>query len=182
MTANLASYVPGTGGPGPELVPSNGSTPVYLADPNYDSATVRVDPQTVDDCAIVLQSAAQEMVNLLEDINTTLSNLALGWAGQTADEAQEMNNAWTTVMTDLFGSSDQSHGTPDAAAEGVIGVMLSGLTMVAAGFSQAEMGLVKMFQDFYSSLTSGSSDTTTPTSAPQSVTDPTNTAVTEVFP
>jgi len=143
---------------------------------DYDAATLSVDPETMNNYINVLTSQAEDVGNLLESVNSTLSALQLGWAGTTADEVQQINDSWTTVMTELF-------GTQDNPQEGVINVILGGLLQVAAGYSQTEQALAQMWQQFYNQLLSASQSppASTPSSAPANINNPNDSAVIEDF-
>ena len=146
-----------------------------MSEADYDAATLSVDPTTINDYYNVLNSQAQEVVSLLESVNSTLAALQLSWAGTTSDEVQQINDSWTSVMTQLF-------GTQDNPSAGVVNVILTGLLQVAAGYSQTEMSIYQMWLQFYMNLAgAGDASSTMPSSAPANQNDPNNTAVIEDF-
>jgi hypothetical protein len=89
---------------------------------------------------------------------------------------QHVNDNWTSVMTDLF-------GTQDNPQLGVVNVILGGLQQVCVGYSHTELQLVGVWQRFYDQLSKAAASTSTgvPTSAPPNVIDPASSAVFEVF-
>jgi uncharacterized protein YukE len=151
-----------------------------MADGNadYDSSTLAVAPVSISEHAKTLKNYSDQVVSDLETINGIMANLALGWAGATADEAQAVTDHWNQVMQELFGTTDHPE-------YGVLNVMLGGVQAAAAAYSQVEAGLQTMFFNFESQLNNtgdAAAAAVTPTSAPQSTTDSTYTAVTEEFP
>ncbi|TKA02073.1 WXG100 family type VII secretion target [Actinacidiphila oryziradicis] len=142
---------------------------------DYDSASLSVDPQTINTFVNALKAQAQDVADTLISINGTLSGLALGWAGDTADEVQVFNDSWTNTMTSMF-------GTQDDPSKGVLNVIIGGLQEVAVGYSWTELQLAGMWQQFYTQLSSAASGSAaTPTSTPPNVGNTNYTAVTEVF-
>ncbi|WP_459185478.1 WXG100 family type VII secretion target [Streptomyces sp.] len=141
---------------------------------DYDTAAIDIDTQQLAASAKVLQNLAQSVADHVTLIQNILSNLALSWAGTTQAEADSLTTQWNTVMTQLF-------GLPDGSQVGVLNALASGTQGVAAGFAQTEVGIQKMFAQFSSGLNASSGDTSTPTSAPQPVTDTTQTAITETW-
>jgi uncharacterized protein YukE len=142
---------------------------------DYDSASLYVDTETILESANALMGQAQEVVDDLTNIGNQLSGLALSWAGQTSEDVQQINDSWTSVMTQMF-------GTQDSPQSGCINVIVAGLRQVGAGYSVVEWQLASMWQQFYSQLTSDATGSGgLPTSPPQNITDSSSTAVTELF-
>jgi len=142
---------------------------------DYDSASITVDTQQLAVSATNLKNLSQNVADSITQIQNTLSNLALSWAGTTQAEADALTTQWNLVMTGLFGSED---GT----VLGVLNVLASGTQAVAAGFAQTEVSLQKMFVQFSTGMNTPSPDgDTTPTSSPAPVTDTSTTAVTETW-
>src|SRR5882757_1138775 len=99
--------------------------------------------------------------------------LELGWAGDTADEAQAFVNKWNSKMDELFGTADHPE-------DGVLVVMAGGLDAAAIGYSQTDAQVEQMFKEFATVLGSPGSNAGTPTSTPAD--QGAGTAVTEDFP
>ncbi|MFK4222301.1 hypothetical protein [Streptomyces sp. NPDC019890] len=129
-----------------------------LAD--YDVSSLYIDPTGLSDSSQKLLAHAKEVADTIGAINSTLSGLALGWAGKTQEEVDRMNNQWTSTMRGLF-------GTEDAPESGVLNVMAAGVMAVAAGNAQTEVALAEMFQKFLQDVDSPGDGGATPGSAPQ---------------
>ncbi|GAB2836850.1 hypothetical protein GCM10027176_46540 [Actinoallomurus bryophytorum] len=140
---------------------------------DYDAAILYVDPDGIKARADDLETLAKDVVDSLEHIETTLSALQLGWAGKTADEAKDFGDRWELVMKELFGSNDH----PET---GVLNAIVNGLLTTRGDFAKAEDALVQFFQQFGDHLAAGG-DSSTPTSAPPSITDLNLTAITETW-
>jgi uncharacterized protein YukE len=157
--------------PGPfDVIYDNGVVPRH---PNYDTGVskVYVEPDTLGKIGNNLKQNAQDVASTINNIANTLSDLQLGWAGQTAQEAEDFGNRWTQVMTELF-------GTHDDPSKGVLNAIVVGLLTAQYGYSTTEQALVTMFNQFRDQLAQGGGDTTTP---PPNITDPNQTAVSETF-
>lgn len=139
-----------------------------LAD--YDVSSLYIDPTGLSDSSQKLLAHAKEVADTIGAINSTLSGLALGWAGRTQEEVDRMNNQWTSTMRGLF-------GTEDAPESGVLNVMAAGVMAVAAGNAQTEVALAEMFRQFLQGVDSPGDGGATPGSAPQDMTDYNLTAV-----
>ncbi|QIQ03514.1 hypothetical protein [Streptomyces liangshanensis] len=140
------------------------------SDPNYDASSLYIDPQSIVTSARLLTTYAQDVADAITRINTTLGDLALGWAGETQQEVDLMNQRWTTVMRGLF-------GTEDSPESGVLNVMAAGAEAVAAGNAQTEVALRDMFKQFGSAI-DAPQGSGTPGSAPADRTDLDYTAIT----
>ncbi|MET7695302.1 WXG100 family type VII secretion target [Streptomyces sp. NPDC005483] len=144
--------------------------------PDYDTATVSIDPQQVESVAKRLAQLSGEVGDAIEAIADASFQLQLGWAGRTAAEAESFGDRWNTVMRELFGSKEEPE-------KGVLNVMAGVVEMVAVTFSQTEVKLEQSFRDFSSAL--GSGDSSVPTSAPPDAPanlDPEDSAILEDFP
>jgi uncharacterized protein YukE len=130
----------------------------------------------------------QTVADSLTNIVNVLSDLHLGWAGKTSQEAKDFGDKWDAVAEELF-------GTKDHPEKGVLNAIAGGVLTVADLFSKTEHTLADFFDKFSQALTGGGSEHTladlfdklsqaltggggsdTP---PQSITDVTTTAVTE---
>lgn len=143
--------------------------PLETAD--YDSVSLYIDPTGLGGSADRLRSLAQEVADSITSIQHTLEGLALGWAGKTQEEAQAMNQRWTAVMRELFGSEGD-------AGSGVLNVVASGTAAVAMGSAHIEVEIADMFRRFSESLAAPGDGSGTPTSPPSDRTDTTITAIT----
>lgn len=140
---------------------------------DYDGVTMTVEPGPLQMSADMIEDAAEDIVAALNSINTTLSNLQLGWDGNTAAEAQDFSNQWMAAMTGMFGSESDPQS-------GVMNQVIIALLTAAGNCSSAENAIVKMFGTLSSELGSSSSGSGTgPIAAGTTVTDPTLTAVAE---
>jgi hypothetical protein len=143
---------------------------------DYDSSNIYIDPDGLKTKADALLGHAQNVVDSLTNITNTLTNLQLGWAGQTADEARDFGDRWEAVMGELFGSGDHPE-------DGVMNAIVDGLLVTRGDFSKAEHALEQMFTQFSNDLASGGGrGSGTPSSAPPSINDLNYTATTEIYP
>ncbi|GAA4620328.1 hypothetical protein GCM10023196_003880 [Actinoallomurus vinaceus] len=149
-----------------------------VSDVDYDSVTTfYVNPHNNVPGDLVshtnnIVASNQNIVDALSTINKTLSDLNLGWAGKTSQEAKDFGDRWNAVMKELF-------GTEDEPSIGALNLIATGLYTAAGTFAQAEHALMDFFGNFVNALwssTGGGSG-----GAPQSITDATMTAVTETW-
>ena len=73
---------------------------------DYSAVTLTMTPSEISQTSLALQFAVEEVASSLEVINTTVTALALGWAGTTATQAKDFVDQWLAAMTSLFGSQD----------------------------------------------------------------------------
>jgi hypothetical protein len=146
---------------------------------DYDSASLYVDTQTILECYNSLKSQTQDMIDDLTSVQNQLNALALTWAGQTAEDVQQINDGWTSAMKSLF-------GTEDDPKSGCLNVILAGLFAIAGGYSVVEDQLQQTWKQFYDQLVAASAnpsgDVPTHIGGGQSIIDSTQTAVQEFFP
>jgi hypothetical protein len=125
---------------------------------NYDSTglVIKVDPTTLWSYAQNdLPNNSEVVAIAVGNINTIWNNLALGWAGTTADEAQDFNNRWNTTISQLFGTqADPSSGALPKIADAV--------GMAALNYGETEDTVKRMFDTFSASLNSSSPTTPPP--------------------
>jgi len=144
---------------------------------DYDGINLAIDPDDVASTVTTLEALCSDMSDQLVNIENTIFNLQLSWVGSTEAEAQEFVDQWNSVMTDLFGTTDNPE-------EGVLPVILDGLQGAAVAFSNVETQIELAFENFEVGLEmSAVSTAATPTSTPSS--EPTNSndsAVSETFP
>jgi hypothetical protein len=142
-----------------------------LAD--YDSVQVfTVAPNDIVVHARIVEGHATSIAGSLSNIVTTLQDLNLGWAGKTAEEANDFGNRWTAVGKELF-------GTHDHPEDGALNIVVDGMYIVAALFAGAEQGLKDFFNHMLTAVMApgGGGDA----GHPASITDVTVTAVTETW-
>ena len=111
---------------------------------DHDAAP-SVDPETMSSYINLLTSQAEELGSLLENVNSTLCALRLGWAGSTADEARRLDDDWADVMTRLYGARLSPQ-------DGVVNVIVGGLVEVADDYGQTAQQLQELWQRFYDHL------------------------------
>lgn len=137
---------------------------------NYDISVIDVSPAGMNATSKTLVELSLSVVERISTINTTLSGLRLAWQGQAATDAEKVQNEWTRVMRELF-------GTEEDPSLGVLPTLVDGVGMAWGNFSVAEQGVTKIFTEFITNLTAtgGGGD-------PEEVTDTNRTAVTMTFP
>lgn len=140
---------------------------------DYDTVSLSVEPDKLKTIADNLTADAKDVSASVLNIANTLSDLQLGWNGQSAQEADDFSKQWEAVMTELF-------GTDNDPSKGVLNAIVDGLLTARGGFSKTEQALVQMFSKFKEQLQAGGSGDT-PTSAPPSMNDTNMTAITETF-
>src|SRR5579859_40036 len=140
---------------------------------DYNAVNLSMAPLEISQTSLALQLAVEEVVSSLEVINTTLSDLARGWAGNTATQAKDFTDQWLAAMTNLFGSDK-------GATQGVLNQVMTILANAAGNYSSAEQSVVSMFSALSSALTSTAGGSgTAPIPAGTSVTDGSLSAVGE---
>ncbi|WP_326615434.1 WXG100 family type VII secretion target (plasmid) [Streptomyces scopuliridis] len=136
---------------------------------NYDISVIDVSPAGMDVTAKALVALSLSVAERIGTIHTTLNGLRVAWQGQAATDAEKVQNEWTRVMTELF-------GTEEDPSLGVLPALADGVGMAWGNFSVAEQGVIKIFTEFITNLTAtGGGD-------PEEVTDTNRTAVTMTFP
>jgi uncharacterized protein YukE len=140
---------------------------------DYDTASLFVEPDQLKTIADNLTANASDVATSTLNITNTLSDLQLGWAGQSAQEANDIANRWDAVMNELF-------GTEDDPSTGVLNAIVDGLMTARDGFSKTEDALAKLFSQFRDQLTAGGAGSTPP-QAPPNMDDITMTAITETW-
>ncbi|MDT0549353.1 MULTISPECIES: WXG100 family type VII secretion target [Streptomyces] len=136
---------------------------------NYDISVIDVSPAGLNVTSKSLVELSNSVAERIGTIHTTLNGLRVAWQGQAASDAEKVQNEWTRVMTELF-------GTEENPSLGVLPALADGVGMAWGNFSVAEQGVTKIFTEFITNLTAtGSGD-------PGEVTDTNRTAVTMTFP
>ena len=140
---------------------------------NYNTSSFSINPDEVKKRADEILVLAKDIVDSLNNINDTLSALKMGWAGATADEAQDFGNRWNSVMTELFGDKDHPE-------KGVLNVIVGGLDAVRWNYAWCEDGVFQMFHKWGLDMMEGSSGGT-PTTPPPSMNNTDLSAITETW-
>ncbi|MDH6513825.1 hypothetical protein M2163_009202 [Streptomyces sp. SAI-135] len=136
---------------------------------DYDLSVIDVSPVGLNVTSRALVELSSSVADRISTIYTTLNGLRVAWQGQAASDAEEVQNEWTRVMTELF-------GTEEDPSRGVLPALADGVGMAWGNFSVAEQGVTKIFTEFLTNLTAtGGGD-------PEEVTDTNRTAVTMTFP
>ncbi|MGW3635805.1 WXG100 family type VII secretion target [Streptomyces sp. NPDC005122] len=143
-----------------------------MPDGSYDMSRLHIDPQALSESATRLSGLAEEVGESVLRASNAVSHLKLSWVSASAQEAQEFQDRWKRVMTQMFGDGHDAYG--------VLPVMAGGLKGVAIGFSQVEVGLEKFFNGLTEAL-HGSGGGGDSDSTPSDQGGP-NSATTEDFP
>src|SRR6266568_4529274 len=98
---------------------------------NYDASSISVEPYA-------LNSSAQTIQNLVQDIFKTLTGLNLSWVGTAANAASDFNTKWTNAVQELFGTE----GDPSS---GALNRLAGGLSSAVQNYSANEDAIVAMF-------------------------------------
>jgi len=144
---------------------------------DYNFATMSVEPGPINFGSDMINDSVQSIVDALNAINGALSDLKLGWAGQTAAEARDFSDQWKNAMTGLFGSGS---GGQSGAPHGVMNQVIVALRTASGNFSNAEIAITQMFKQLSGGLASSNAADTDPIPAGPTVYDPSQTAVAEI--
>lgn len=129
---------------------------------NYDSTSLRIDPERVNDAAIVIEASVERISDFIEDINEALSDLTLSWAGASASKAQAYNDEWTRAIQKLFGTKSDPNS-------GALSVLVNGVSNAAQNYSQTEQNIASTFTAFGGAFSGTSTNKSSPST--KSVTD-----------
>lgn len=123
---------------------------------SYTGFSVVVNPTALTDAAAKISGTDPkniggwigEILQSLQRIGETLTNLKVGWAGQTADEAEAFGTKWQLAAQQLFG------GTGDAADGSLVRVAVA---IAAAGnnYNHAEDGISQMLSQLIQGMQPG---------------------------
>jgi hypothetical protein len=119
-------------------------------DDNYDhfTTTITVDSHQMWQLSVWAQQKGHAMMANLanfDDIVATLNTLKLGWAGATAEEADDMKRRFIMVMQHLVGTQDD----PD---QGALNKVMKAVNLAAQNYANAEKSVVDMFNKFGTDL------------------------------
>jgi len=143
-------------------------------DVNYDTVqTYNVSPAAMMENVNKIKFWNSEIHRELVAIQDRFTHLALGWAGQTKQEATEVMNRWNAVSVELFGTGvgedeDISKATPSQL--GVLQFILRGMAGATEIYAGVELGIEKYYKDFRDGLASAA--TATPPAGPTAVSHP----------
>jgi hypothetical protein len=131
-------------------------TPDYYDD---QSIQIRVDPDTMFQLAsVAMPTYGGQVADSVNRIVAIWNGLKLGWVGNTAKEAQEFNDLWTTSITQLFGTSGDD-GT------GILSRLANGVALAAVNYGESEDVVTSMFNQMTTALqNAGGSDNSGPRS------------------
>ncbi|TSB32514.1 hypothetical protein [Streptomyces benahoarensis] len=120
----------------------------------------------------------ENLVSQISTINAVMGGLKLAWAGRTKDEVEAFYERWDACMTDLFGKQGD-----DASAQNAILPRIA-FSLGAAGnnYLRAEDNIVKEFTEFKNQINADSGgEGGGGTTSPQSISDPSMTAIAETY-
>ena len=142
---------------------------------NYNDVTnVTVSPVMLNDGGKTCLNLLNQIINYLNAIETTLSNLQLSWVGQSANLAQTFTNEWNDATANLC-------GTQSDPGQGILVRIAEGLSSAAQNYSTADQWAQSAFGQFTSGTNSNSGSSA---SNPQNIVNTpgqTITAITETF-
>jgi hypothetical protein len=118
---------------------------------NYDDSgmMIRVDPDSLYRYAAVdMPNHADVIVGHLTNIVDTWTGLQLGWAGTTADEAQDFSNRWIHAVEQLF-------GTEADPTSGALPKIAMAVNLAAVNYGEAEDVIIRMFTSLVAGLIIG---------------------------
>lgn len=143
---------------------------------DYDSASIKVDPQTLWALATKVENSRQALLAHVNTIFGALAALSTGWNSDSAHEAQAFAQQLGAACDDVFGS-DGSDGVTTASGPliGVLNQYMTYLKAAADGFDSTEAQLKKQWQDYNTGL-SGAAPSSPP-AGNGAINDPKQTAV-----
>jgi hypothetical protein len=116
------------------------------------STVIKVDPDAMfDTIRQAVMGYGQGVVDGINRIIMVWNSLKLGWIGNTADEAQAFNEAWSAAMIKLFGDEVNPQ-------VGILNQIADGVTLASINYGETEATVVKMFTDMSNSLQHDSND------------------------
>lgn len=108
---------------------------------NYNDFGImlKVDPNTLFGYATAdMPAEAESIAGSIGNIVNIWNDLKLGWAGTSADEAQDFSNRWNAAITKLF-------GTEDDPESGAFPKIARAVGYAAINFGETEDVVAKMF-------------------------------------
>jgi len=149
------------------------TTPAAPMPVNYDSAVLNIDLSAFPDYILDMTGLIDQISESVVVIMDAISNLTLGWAGDTAAEVTAFFDSWNAAVNVLFGNGDPN---ASLAESGTLNILASALTTAMLNYDQTETVLAQQFISFTQALTSASGD-----QSPANVTDTLKSAVGETF-
>jgi Proteins of 100 residues with WXG len=107
----------------------------------YNNVSIHVEPQILGQAYVQASAAVADIANYLQAIDQTLTSLRLSWDGQSSDEMKAIIDRWNEALTLLFGTKSD----PEA---GAMNVYLSGLAAASENYTNAELSVEGMFDQF----------------------------------
>jgi hypothetical protein len=105
------------------------------------SEVIKVDPDAMfDTIRQALMAYGQGVTDSINRIIGIWNGLKLGWIGNTADEAQAFNDAWSAAMIKLFGDEVNPQ-------VGILNQIGESVMLASVNYAEAETTVVKMFDD-----------------------------------
>jgi hypothetical protein len=119
----------------------------------YNNFNITVTPEDLKRAGVDISGADKsktggwvgEIVDNLEAIGEAITDLKLGWAGETAEEAKAFFDTWTMAMYRLFGSKKYPK-------DGTLGVIGSALQYAGNNYDAAEDYIVNTFSALSTAL------------------------------
>jgi uncharacterized protein YukE len=105
------------------------------------ASTIIVDPEMLLNFSKQVLSLVDGIGSDISTLFTTLKGLQLGWAGQTADEAQDYFDRLDACMTVLYGKA----GDQNSGQTSLMGRIASGLDIAGNNYLAAEDAIVDLF-------------------------------------
>jgi hypothetical protein len=144
--------------------------------------TFKVAPAAMMQKAKQVEQLNKEIHDELNHIQTCFTTLALGWAGETKQEATEVINRWNAVSIELFGTGgdekeDVAKMTPSQL--GVLFFILRGMAGATEIYAGVEAGIEEYYMEFRKMLTSLSGHDGTSSTPPGDISNTHETAVGE---
>lgn len=124
---------------------------------NYDSTTLGFSFETLTTAQFAIAGPDPNnptgligtIVDELNSIMSTLSNLSLSWVGTAASDADEFNTNWNNAMNELFGTSADP-------GQGVFPRIVAGLAGAFDNYTSTEANAVSTLSAFSSPSSGGS--------------------------
>lgn len=135
------------------------STPAAPMPADYDSAVFNVDLVGLAVCIPAMTALINDISDDVVAVVNVISNLTLGWAGDTAAEVTAFFDAWNAAVTVLVGNDDPN---ATVAQSGTLNILAGALTTAMNNYDQTETVLVQQFQQFAQALTGGTGGASDP--------------------
>lgn len=147
--------------------------PVIYAGSGSD-AVISVDAELLVGLSTKVNDSLQVIGDDLKTIFDTLNNLKLGWAGQTATEAQDFFDRLDACMTVLYGKS----GDTTSEENSMLSRVSNALKVAGNNYLGTEDWIISTFSSVSAAMNAGGGPATGAASFTP-VTDPTESAISE---